>query len=149
MNLKPLDEYCKKNIPHPWFVVCLSDKRFASRDKRKQSLTPHIESTSNPWVCLSRSNREKGVRAGSGSTKKGSGNWELELVVCCFSSKVLAAKFASQWISESRKIESRVGHGLVLAKKYNKAIFCRDPDWSINLFEDRVERLKIKKKYGS
>ena len=148
MNQKPLDEYCKYNIAHPWFVVCLSDRRLCSQNKKNQSLTPHIESTTNPWVCLSRSNREKGVRAGSGATKKGSGYWEIELVVCCFANKKIASKFASKWIAESRKIESRVGHGLVLAKKYNKAVFCRDPEWSRQLYINRVERLKIKKKYG-
>lgn len=148
MNIKPLDEYCKRQIPHPWFVVCLSDKRLDSQAKNKQTLTPHIECTTNPWICLSRSNREKGVRAGSGSTKKGSGYWELELVVCCFKTKSEAYKFSVKWISESRKIESRVGHGLVLAKKYNKAVFCRDSDWSVALFDIRIGRLKLKKKYG-
>jgi hypothetical protein len=147
-NLRPLDEYCKKNVPHPWFVVCLSDKRLDSSEKKSQTLTPHIECTTNPWVCLLRSNRVKGVKAGSGSTKKGSGYWELELVICCFVDKREASVFADAWISQSRKIESRVGHGLVMAKKYNKAVFCRDTEWSISLFHTRVERLNIKKKYG-
>lgn len=148
MNLKPLDEYCRNKIPHPWFVVCLSDKRLDSHEKSKQTLTPHIECTTNPWVCLSRSNREKGVKAGSGSTKKGSGYWELEVVICCFQTKVDAVRFSNKWISESRKIESRVGHGLLLAKMYNKAVFCRDTHWSLNLYNNRVDRLKIKKKYS-
>lgn len=148
MNCKPLDSYCKNNIPHPWFVICLSDKRLDSNNKKSQSLTPHIEITTNPWICLARSNREKGVKAGSGSTKKGSGYWELEIVICCFSSKSTAKKFSNKWISESRKIESRVGHGIVLAKKYRKCAFCRDPDWTVRMYMNRLEILKIKKKYG-
>lgn len=148
MNCKPLDYYCRNNIPHPWFVICLSDKRLDSGNKKSQSLTPHIEITTNPWICLARSNREKGVKAGSGSTKKGSGYWELEIVICCFSSKSIAKKFSMKWISESRKIESRVGHGIVLAKRYNKAVYCRDPEWTIKMYTNRLERLKIKKKYG-
>lgn len=135
MRALPYDSYCRRNLPHPWFVVCLSDKNLSSSLKYQQKLTPHIEATLNPVLCLRSCNREKNVKAGKGSTKKGSGSWELEIVLGPFATEQLARMCQDEWIKRSRKIESRVGHAFIMGQRYAcDFIFCRDPRWAMDMF---------------